>query len=479
MAKGLFHMSIIGQKVHHTSWGQGVIIDQTEVTVSVQFHALPDSQQVKRLVFPDAFIKGHLIGADSQAIVAIENTLSERKCSICGKTNVRTKLIDEKRICSLCQPKLATVCVSCNEYYLSKQMLPVYDIENPYSKKMVCKTCANNNSFICERCNSRYLIENKAPKHLTNRTLCNSCFNEILRVCYFCESVFDVDKGASVYGKNGRIHVCPDCLDEQTFICSVCGSRELKSSVIDSKYVPASKNVCSFCISYCDSCGEEIVIDHKMNAFGKWFCPDCWEKSVKECIICGEKYLPNPSQKKICPDCIEMESYISRLKEVNYLNGPYKNLKYYSLEYTDRCELFTNLYKSCGAKTEIFFSKEIADPFYYLVLDLFRYKIVVTYISRKVVGNVKFSENVTMTEFRSNKGKYNVREAIARWASDSSQFMEISAGKMRILDYPVLLRVQTSFDKVYGKQWNGPDDYIEIGNYGDTTDFYMIGILEE
>ena len=28
-----------------------------------------------------------------------------------------------------------------------------------------------------------------------------------------------------------------------------------------------------------------------------------------------------------------------------------------------------------------------------------------------------------------------------------------------------------------GKQWNGPYDYIEIGNYGDTKSFYIIGEL--
>lgn len=42
-----------------------------------------------------------------------------------------------------------------------------------------------------------------------------------------------------------------------------------------------------------------------------------------------------------------------------------------------------------------------------------------------------------------------------------------------------ILRVQTDYDKNYGKEWCGPGDYIESGNnYGDTTDFYIIGVIE-
>ena len=32
--------------------------------------------------------------------------------------------------------------------------------------------------------------------------------------------------------------------------------------------------------------------------------------------------------------------------------------------------------------------------------------------------------------------------------------------------------------KIYGKEWNGPYHYTEIGNYGDTTNFYIIGLLQ-
>ena len=110
-------------------------------------------------------------------------------------------------------------------------------------------------------------------------------------------------------------------------------------------------------------------------------------------------------------------------------------------------------------------------------MNLYPYKLVITYLPKDVIGRVKHSENVTMTQFRSRKGLLAVRNAIKNWVDNSTHFLDTSAGKMKILNYPVLLRVQTDFDKCYGKQWNGPDDYIEIGNYGDTTNFYIIGLL--
>ena len=68
-----------------------------------------------------------------------------------------------------------------------------------------------------------------------------------------------------------------------------------------------------------------------------------------------------------------------------------------------------------------------------------------------------------------------VYENIKKWMPTSTKTISTSAGEMTILNYPVLLRVQTEYDKIYGKEWNGPDDYIEIGNYGDTTNFFIIG----
>ena len=83
-----------------------------------------------------------------------------------------------------------------------------------------------------------------------------------------------------------------------------------------------------------------------------------------------------------------------------------------------------------------------------------------------------------MTEFRTNKGSRSVRVAIDAWKELSTKYMETSAGRMRILNYPVKLRVQTNYDKNYGKMWNGPYDYVEIGNYGDTTPLWIVGLIE-
>jgi hypothetical protein len=173
-----------------------------------------------------------------------------------------------------------------------------------------------------------------------------------------------------------------------------------------------------------------------------------------------------------------MEAYISRLKKVDYLSDTYKELRFYQLEYWDRCELFTRLYEHCGRKLGGFYPPATDKPFHFLVLDFVRYKAVVTYLSSSVPGKVRCSTNLTMSEILKKKGESAARRAIDEWRETSTFYMDTSAGKMKILNYPVLLRVQTNYDKNYGKQWNGPYDYIEIGNYGDTTKFWIVGVLE-
>lgn len=199
---------------------------------------------------------------------------------------------------------------------------------------------------------------------------------------------------------------------------------------------------------------------------------------MKECTCCGAKFMPQEESDELCPDCIEMTAYIARLKNVGYLLDEYKEFRHYQLEYMDRCELFTRLYEHCGRKLGGFYPPAADEPFHFLVLNLTRYKVVVTFLSSDVTGKVRHSKELTMTKFRRDDGARKVRMAIDAWRESSAQVMETSAGKMRILNYPVKLRVQTDYDKNYGKRWNGPYDYVEIGNYGDTTPFWIVGWIE-
>lgn len=471
-------MSLVGCKVRHRSWGEGIVESHAETYMSVRFMRADEGEVIKRFIFPDALVGGFLVGVDAESVAVIEKTVCDRKCSVCGSQNVRTVEVDGKRLCPGCKNKYAVACAKCGTPHYKDVMVTVYESLKSYDRKDVCPDCVEEHCFVCEKCNGRYFNQHRGPVILSARDLCLTCADELSRRCSYCNQVFEGDKGEAFYSSQGNVYVCPSCVNDRVFTCNRCGYRELKTELVDTKYVPASEKVCRSCVSNCAACGEVIVVDRGKGAFGDWFCPDCWENEVEKCSCCGAKFLPKEDSRELCPDCVEMEAYVSRLQKVDYLSEAYKELRYYQLENLNRTDLFTKLFENCAGKAGGIVPKS-EDPFFFLALGFTtRYKVVVTYLPSSVTGRVRYSENVTMTEFRSNQGSYDVREALDEWNELSTHFMDTAAGRMKILNYPVLLRVQTYYDQNYGKIWNGPYDYIEIGNYGDTTKFWIVGVLE-
>lgn len=470
-------MSIIGASVVHKKWGNGTVVSQKDDIISVQFQLSTGETKIVRFQFPEAFSNGFLIPANNESALNINSSIEDQKCDVCGQSHTHTELIDGKHFCSDCKKKNTSPCALCGKPHTKAELESVSDMDKPYCTILVCKDCAEKHSFVCERCEKRYLSKNRAARKLDGKTVCKSCFEKAAKICHFCGATFSLDKGKHFYGYKDYIDVCPQCMPHQTFTCSVCGSKRLNELLVDSRYVPASKKICQECVSRCSKCGEEIDKEQTHSAFGKTFCPSCWEKDRVECPYCGDEFIPETPEQTACPDCVEMEAYVARLEKMDFLNRSYKTINCYSLDYIDRCDLFTRLYEHCRELEGYKFRESSEPPYHFLVMSMLGYNVVVTYLPSEVVGKVKYSRNVTMTEFRSKKGRFAVHSSISEWEESSKHFLETSAGRMKILNYPILLRVQTDYDKVYGKEWNGPYDYIEIGNYGDTTKFYMIGLL--
>ncbi len=147
-----------------------------------------------------------------------------------------------------------------------------------------------------------------------------------------------------------------------------------------------------------------------------------------------------------------MKAYQKRLKQIDLVNCSYKYLHHSYLNDINRCKLFTELYEFCIEKDYHVYKKNLSEPFKFIVFDIFGKKAVATYLSKEITGSVRHSENLTMTEFRSRKGKLQVYDAIKRWEPTSTSRIDSAAGKMHIINYPILLRVQTEYDKVYGKE---------------------------
>ena len=469
-------MSLVGQFVVHKKWGSGLIESLTENAVSVRF----DCDGVCRsFEFPNAFIRGYLKGATAKSASEIDRALEDRKCQCCGNPGVSTELISGKWLCVSCKTKFAVRCPTCGCYCDKNKMTAAFADRSTYTIINICEDCAKTKSFKCDHCGTRSLNSQRVTKAVSGKAYCVACFDYSTKVCNLCRSPFDIGTGATFFRRSESINVCPSCLKENTFRCSQCGSLELVAARVASKYISSDKGICDSCVEHCVVCNEAILFNPKKIAFGKHFCPECWDKVVISCNTCGEDFYPEDGCKNQCPDCVEMEAYKKRLLSSGALERPYDHIAYYQLEYVDRCKLFTKLYRCCTQSEDRLLLSGETELFNYLVMDFFNKRIVITYLPEEIKGNVRFSEDVTMTEFRSKKGRIGVLEAIRNWCDSSADCMNTTAGRMKILNYPVRLRVQTSYDKVYGKQWNGPNDYIEIGNYGDTTEFYVVGILEE
>lgn len=469
-------MTICGLAVYHKKFGQGTISDCENKVLTVIFQDLDASVQTKKFIFPDAFLNNLLEAADGRIEEYIQCHIEEQTCSVCGHKNVATSEIDGKRLCKACEGKYTKKCPECGQVHLKENFSSVHLPVSPYYASM-CNECYSLYVHRCDRCQTSFI--SKTPVHSFNgKTYCSRCYERLISTCPICGEVYWDEQGKVLVKEGDYIRACPKCIQEQSFVCSVCERHVANEEMVDSKYIPAEKRVCKSCVDYCSSCGEPVDAAHSCTFFWKTYCKDCEATKKVECSICGEEFIPEDEGQRLCPECTDSVAYIQKLREIDFSAQSAKVMSVYSLDNMDRCKLFTNLYENCRSLYTGQAPRNGDETFHYLVMSIPGYQAVVTYLPREITARVKNSANVTMTELRSQKGRFRVHAAISQWLEESDQTLSIHEGEVQLLHYPVLIRAQTKYDKVYGKEWNGPDDYIEIGNYGDTTDFYIIGVLK-
>lgn len=469
----------IGCKINHKSWGEGIVEKFDNSSLVAHFSKTNTGERSVGFQFPQAFVDGFLFFTDPTLQKYIQQLIAENKCCFCGTIGIQTEVIDGKRVCIKCKKDHMTKCPFCNEVHENGLMQKYYPDENSIKSILICHECANNHTFVCERCNKRLHINHKVASKVSDKTLCKKCLPNVVRECHFCKNLFDVNKGDTFYDydEGGTVNVCPDCLATHTFTCTECGYEKLITSRFKSKHITDDCNVCKSCVSKCSICNEFFADSNIVTSFGKDICSHCWDKLKKQCSICNDEFISTSSTDKLCPDCVKMQQYEDRIMNIDFSSFVYKTINYGSLEYIDRCELFTELFIHNTDSPIYSFQKQKSEPLNFIVSNIYGYKVLITYLNHDIVQDVLPSVNITMTEFRSRKGRSKVYRAINRWLPTSTKTVVTPAGEMHIFNYPVLLRVQTKYDKIYGKEWNGPDDYIEIGNYGDTTNFYIVGYL--
>lgn len=476
-------MTLIGCTLKHISNGLGIVEDIQQDRIWVRFCNSYKGEIVSKFIIPHAFEKKFLIPVDDETAIIIKALIDELKCSICGSTDSPSEIIDEIRVCKNCKNTITQKCSFCNDYHIKEQFVLIeISRETEYykirEKVPMCMKCSQEQSFICEECGKKLYIDFKSKIALGNKVLCQSCFDELIVCCSCCGNYFYIDDCKILYDTDygKKIYLCRDCVSSNTFTCGACDRLRVKESLVKSKFIPNELKICTNCAKECEICHSKIYGHENMDSFGKYCCPDCRNNYMRVCEYCNEEFIAANSDNQMCPDCIEMTSYVERLKEIDYSALNFRKLYYFELENIDRCKLFTHLYENVAHKNIMSTILDEQELFEYIILDRYSYKLLIAYLPKSVVGRVRHSENVTMTEFRTRRGASRVGNAAREWTQVDLGSIRTQQGLFQIINYPILLRVQTNYDKNYGKQWNGPDDYIEIGNYGDTTDFHIIGI---
>lgn len=398
------------------------------------------------------------------------------ECYECGdryiRTNNRKNTFNDIELCNHCYIIHTKRCDCCGK---RDYKLNCSEVFKGYRRLTLCSRCTSLNCFTCEICEREYSNEYKAEYIHNGKIICVDCYDELYHKCDGCGKSFEVSKVKTFWNITGFASVCEACNRHKTFMCSVCKRKTLISDRLESQFIPKSRNVCKRCGIKCNKCDTFIDPAIAVTLHEKKYCSNCIDEYAIKCSICGESFIPQEKEADKCEKCIETLNYIKRLKSISQLDGYFKEYMHHELEVIDRCQLFTDLVDGNRSYKPITLSNGDLKFLEYIVIDILGKEVVITYLPSNIIGNMKSSLDFTMTEFRRKYNRNFIYKTLCKRLNESENKMETSAGEIIILNNPIKLRVQTQYDKIYGKEWNGPYDYIEIGNYGDTHSFYIIG----
>lgn len=391
------HMEIIGITVHHKRFGDGVITQCDNKMVLASFSNQDGSKYEIKFVFPDVFKSKFLVSSDPRLDEYIKDYTKSKICSVCEKETANITEVDGERLCDSCLKMHTKKCSHCNQIHLADDFSSVVLSEYPYYISL-CKDCYSHYIYKCDDCNKNFISD--APVHTyKDKVYCDKCYQDLFCKCDICDAEYFEDQGKRVYSDDDSFYACPKCVEKKTFVCSECDRLILKEYLVDSKYVPAHKQVCNRCVSTCKSCGEAVDAEHSCSYFGKTYCKECEASKKSECSICEYEFISGDKNQTLCPECIDATEYLEMTQKIDFSSRRAKVMSVYDLDYIDRCQLFTDLYLSCSSLEEnsVWKKKEVPNPYHYLIMRIFGHQAVVTYLPRGITQKIRHSANITVT----------------------------------------------------------------------------------
>jgi len=177
------------------------------------------------------------------------------------------------------------------------------------------------------------------------------------------------------------------------------------------------------------------------------------------------------------------QDYIDYIKELNI--GDMQFEKVWLSSQLKTTKIMTNLKHRFG-NDSIDETCENAFDVLYMILSNKRYylfeTLVVIYIPQNAIKSInnKFDFSNRRITFTCCKQKSNSYYWYDLCDNEVYSLISLSNGKnLKLWETPYILEAQTDYDKDYRKEWkNGYLEY-EGNEYGDTSEFYIIGCLEK
>lgn len=202
-------------------------------------------------------------------------------------------------------------------------------------------------------------------------------------------------------------------------------------------------------------------------------CPDCYENEYYKCIECGALVYDYQSTDGLCLRCSSAQKYRQEVQKFLEGDPAIISYTYFQIKNMRSEPLMTDL--RTGARYR---SRTEKIPFDILQVTVTEYypprKYWITYEKNCQHAETAAIFDCTMTEFKKDR---TLISRVNRQKENSiiSRFELDNRGVFQLYKYPIRLRAITALDKDYRKEWKNGVLVYEGNNYGDTSDFYVIG----
>ena len=313
------------------------------------------------------------------------------------------------------------------------------------------KECGNDN--ICDRCKEY----SKDIKKYGSKKLCVTCVSEMVK-CDCCNELFEKNECIVVKGNK---NICKECLEKFYDKCSICDEYYEKEDLISTSYANEGKPICELCADdeyyWCNECNmpvsEEFV---KRDDQNYEYCPDCAEKVLHECRICGKQ-----TRGTLCYECFCKQDYDEYIKQFDLKNKEYEVYNFYTYQNKPSIKLMSRLQdkRYCELSSSKYMDVLFIELFgYYFIIQRNTFMRIYYFVRGKMKASL-FKQKGSARLINLSDGDVYDRKIV----SDKDRNYEIC-----FLEKIFKLRAQTVSDTCY--------DYEH--EYGETTDFYIIGYIK-